>query len=125
MNHQMLTGKIRSREDLPTGDFRREYPRFQPDTFPINLQLVDRIQDLAAKRGCTAAQLAIGWTLALQRRPNMPTIIPIPGATTAERVKENAMVVELSDEEMVGIDEVLARFEVRGERYPPYVPVNT
>ena len=49
----------------------------------------------------------------------MPTIIPIPGATTVERVKENAVEVDLTEEEMASIDKILAECEVVGDRYPP------
>jgi len=121
----ILTGQIKSIDDLPVGDFRRNYPRFQPDTFPINLQLVEQIEALAKKKGCTPSQLAIGWCIAMGRRPGMPIIIPIPGATTEERVRENSVVVDLSDEEMAEIDETLAKFKVVGGRYPPNAPVYT
>lgn len=80
---------------------------------------------MAEKKGCTPAQLAINWTLALSRRPGMPVIIPIPGATTSARVEENTKEVHITDEEMAEIDAILAKFKPVGERYPPYVPVNT
>jgi len=102
---------------------RRHYPRFQPDTFPLNLKLVDQVKVLAKKHGCTPAQLAINWVRAIAKRPGMPTIIPIPGATTAARVEENSVVFDLSDEEMKEIDDTLAQIEVHGARYPPFVPM--
>jgi len=120
----MLTGQLKKWDDIPEGDFRRTHPRFQPDNFDINLNLVRQVEALAKKKGCTPAQLAIGWCLALQRRPGMPTIIPIPGATTVERVEENAKIVDLTDEEMAEIDATLAEFEVQGGRYPDHAPVN-
>jgi pyridoxine 4-dehydrogenase len=55
----------------------------------------------------------------------MPTIIPIPGSTKASRVEENAVEVELTDAEMDAIDDILAKFEVKGDRYPEHVPHNT
>jgi pyridoxine 4-dehydrogenase len=55
----------------------------------------------------------------------MPTIIPIPGSTRAERVRENAVEVDLTDAEMAEIDDILAKFETKGARYPDIVPVNT
>lgn len=122
---QMLTGQIKSIDDLPEGDMRRHFPRFQPEAFAVNLQLVGQVEALAAKKGCTPAQLAIAWCRALSRRPGMPTIIPIPGATTVERVEENATPVELTDGEMAEIDETLARFEVAGTRYPAGAPIDT
>ncbi|KAK1597880.1 aldo/keto reductase [Colletotrichum navitas] len=121
----MLTGQIKTLGDIPQGDIRRHMPRFQPDTFGINIKLAEQVEELARKKGVTPAQLAIGWTIALSRRLGMPEIIPIPGATTAERVNENANLVELTDEEMSEIDVTLAKFEVVGGRYPDGAPVNT
>lgn len=121
----MLTGEIKSIDDIPEGDFRRIMPRFQPDAFDINLKLVKQIQDLAAKKNVTPAQLAISWTVALSKKPGMPEIIPIPGATTAARVNENAKLVELTEEELAEIDATLAKFEVAGGRYPAGAHINT
>ena len=120
-----MTGQIRSPDDLPEGDFRRFFPRFQPGAFDINLQLVNQVEQLAKKKGCTPAQLAIGWTRSLSKRPGMPVIIPIPGATTAERVDENSKIVDLTLEELDEIDATLAKFEIKGDRYPSTIPTNT
>jgi pyridoxine 4-dehydrogenase len=119
----MLTGQIKTREDMP--EHFHNYPRFQPGNFEINMQLVRQVEVLAAKKGCTPAQLAVAWVRALARRPGMPTIIPIPGATTAARVTENSVLIELTDAEMDEIEETLAKFEVAGERYPAQIPMNT
>ena len=73
---------------------------------------------MARSKGCTPAQLAINWTLALARRPGMPEIIPIPGSTTVARVEENSKLIEVTDEEMSQIDEILAKFTPVGARYP-------
>ncbi|KAI0403927.1 aldo/keto reductase [Xylaria palmicola] len=120
-----LTGQIKKYEDIPEDSYLRHLPRFQPGHFENNITLVHRIEELANQKGCTPAQLAISWVRALNGRPGMPTIIPIPGATTAERVKENAKVVELTDEEMAAIDKILAVFEPTGRRYPDFVPIET
>lgn len=121
----MLTNQIKKYEDIPEDSALRHFPRFQPGNFEINLQLVEQVKELAEKKGCTIAQLAISWTLAVSKRPGMPTIIPIPGATTAERVEENGKVVDISDEEMAQIDATLAKFTAAGERYPSSIPTNT
>ncbi|KAK6085726.1 pyridoxal reductase [Seiridium cupressi] len=121
----LLTGQIKKYEDIPEDSMLRTFPRFQPGNFEINMQLVKQVEDLAAKKGCTTTQLAVGWTIALSRRPGMPTIIPIPGATTAARVEENSKLVDLTDEEMAQIDATLAKFTTAGERYPDSVPSNT
>ena len=117
MGHGMLTGQIKSFDDLPEKDIRRQLPRFQPENLDVNLKLVKEFEKIAVKKSCTPAQLALGWVVALSDQPGMPTIIPIPGATTAERVKENATGVELSAEEMKEIDEILSRAEIVGDRY--------
>jgi pyridoxine 4-dehydrogenase len=119
----MLTGQIKSLDDLSPNDMKRHFPRFQPDTFPINLQLVDELEDLAKNKGCTPAQLAISWVKSLSGRKGMPEIIPIPGATTDARVRENAEDHPLSEDELASIDAILAKFPVVGGRYPPSVPI--
>ena len=55
----------------------------------------------------------------------MPTISPIPGATTAGRVDENSKLIDLTDEEMAHIDAILAKFTTAGERYPASIPTDT
>ncbi|KAI1142188.1 Aldo/keto reductase [Hypoxylon sp. FL0543] len=121
----LLTGQIKKIEDIPEDSMLRHFPRFQPGNFEINLQLVSQVEEMAKKKGVTPAQLAINWTRALSRRPGMPTIIPIPGATTAARVQENSTLVELTDQEMAEIDATLAKFKPVGERYPSHVPTET
>jgi pyridoxine 4-dehydrogenase len=121
----MLSGKIRKVDDIVGFDMLKHFPRFQPDNLATNLQLVEKVEEMAKKKGCTPAQLAINWTIALSRRPGMPVIIPIPGATTVERVEENSKLVDISDEEMKEIDEILAKFETAGARYPDHIPTDT
>ncbi|KAJ4290645.1 hypothetical protein N0V88_006392 [Collariella sp. IMI 366227] len=119
----ILGGNLRFPSDIPP--FLRQFPRFYPENFPANFKLFKHVNELAQTKGCTPAQLAISWTRWLSRRPGMPTIIPIPGSTKAGRVAENAVQIELTDEEMDAIDGILARFEVKGARYAEGVPVNT
>ena len=59
-----LTAKFKRAEDLPPGDWRRNSPRFQEDNFVCNRELMERIESLAMRKKCTAAQLALGWLLA-------------------------------------------------------------
>lgn len=115
----MLTGQIKSAADIPEGDIRRMSSRFHAENFDVNIKLVNRIEQLAKKKGCTPAQLALGWLVSLSKRPGMPTIVPIPGSTTPERVEENANAVELTDLEMKEIGEILSSHQVVGDRYPP------
>jgi len=120
----ILTGQVKSPADF-SNPFVRTYPRFQPDVFHINIELVHQVEAIAAKKGCTPAQLAINWTRAIGRRNGLPDIIPIPGATRVEAVKENSRVVDLTDEELDEIETTLAKFEVKGARYPDHIPMNT
>lgn len=121
----ILTGQIKSRDDLSMFPMLLHFPRFSEENFDINLQLVRQVEQMAKKKGCTPAQLAISWTRCLSRRPGMPEIIPIPGVTTVERVNENAVFVELTDQEMDEIDATLAKFDVKGARYPDWIPTDT
>jgi len=120
----MLSGNIPSLSSLPESDPRRHYPRFQPDAFATNMQLVDAVRQIAQRKGCTPAQLAINWTRCLGKRSGMPVIIPVPGSSSEERIRENATLVELTDAEMREIDAVLERCEVVGERYPEGWPTD-
>lgn len=126
MGRGFLTGQIKTFDDIPADSYLKINPRFQPgENFDNNIKLVHHVEELAKKKGCTSAQLALGWVRGLNGRPGMPTIIPIPGATTAERVKENAKVVELTDEDMAAIDKFLIGFKPLGRRYPDFVPIET
>ena len=113
----MLTGQIKSFDDIPEKDVRRMLPRFQPENFENNMKLVKELEKVAEKKKCTSAQLALGWVRSLSKREGMPEVIPIPGATTVERVMENSVEVELTEEEMDEIDSILATCEVIGDRY--------
>ncbi len=85
------------------------------------MRLVKKLETMAQKKKCTSAQLALAWIMSLSKQKGMPRIIPIPGATTVDRVIENgkASDVELNEEEMVEIDQILATCEVAGDRYHP------
>ncbi|KAF2175175.1 hypothetical protein K469DRAFT_756378 [Zopfia rhizophila CBS 207.26] len=95
------------------------FPRFQRDVFDENLKLVKEVEKIAAKKGCTPSQIAIGWVIAHSGKKGLPQILPIPGATTEERVAENMKPAELSEDDMASIDAILKNFTVIGERYPP------
>jgi aryl-alcohol dehydrogenase-like predicted oxidoreductase len=107
-----LTGRFRSVDDLEPGDWRRQNPRFQGENFQRNLDLVAGVQDLARKKGCTPAQLALAWLLS-----RGPDIVPIPGSTRVERVEENAAAVDirLTREDLAMLDALGPM--VAGDRY--------
>lgn len=123
----MLTGKFKKFEDFPEDSLLTQFnfPRFQKENFEKNVALVNKVEELAQQKGCTPAQLAINWTRAISKRPGMPVIIPIPGASAAERVEENSKVVDLTDGDMEQIDQILAGFKTAGERYPGIFETNT
>ncbi|KAF7542362.1 hypothetical protein G7Z17_g11646 [Cylindrodendrum hubeiense] len=114
----LLGGKIKSAEDIPKGDMRLVHPRFQGDNLLKNLELVAKVDDIAQRKGCTPGQVAINWLLALSRKPGMPKIIPIPGSTNPDRIRENATIVDLTDNDMAEIGDILATFTTAGTRYP-------
>jgi len=113
----MLTGEIKTPEDIPEGDLRKHMPRFQPGAFDVNLELIQELRKVAKQKGCTPAQLAINWVKHLSKKDGNAEIIPIPGATTEERVLENGKDVILSKDDLAEIDSVLKKFEVVGDRY--------
>jgi pyridoxine 4-dehydrogenase len=121
----MLSGQIKTLDDLPQNDMRRMWPRFQPENFDNNIQLVNEVQKLAEKKGCTTAQLAINWVRSLSTKPGMPQIIPLPGSSNETRARENAFVTDLTVEELEAIDRILAKFTVAGGRYPDGFPLET
>ena len=96
-------------------------PRFQEDVFGKNLELIDEISRLAKKKDCTGAQLALAWVKQLNGKEGMPVVIPIPGATTESRIRENMQEVVLSKEDLEEIDQMLRKMVVLGARYPPAV----
>jgi aryl-alcohol dehydrogenase-like predicted oxidoreductase len=115
-----LTGAIRSPKDLAEDDWRRTNPRFQGENFTRNLRLVDRVRDLAAERGATAAQLALAWVMA-QAEVSGVDIVPIPGTTRPERLTENAgaLDVKLSPDDLGALDELAPVGAAAGDRYGP------
>ena len=113
-----LTGQIKKYEDIPEDSMLRRFPRFQKDVFPKNLELVTELEKLASKKGCTPAQLALAWVRQLSDKPGMPLFIPIPGATTEERVNENMKSVKLTESDMKEIDKILGQVKTVGGRYP-------
>ena len=113
-----LSGQFKSVQDLPQNDFRHLFPRFQPENFASNLKLVESVQAIAEKNAITNAQLAINWVRQLSQRDGCPVFIPIPGASSPDRVKENSTVVDLPKEDLAEIDRLVQAFETAGGRYP-------
>ncbi len=110
-----LTGQIRSLDDLAADDWRRQNPRFQPETFDANLEMVSKLEQWAKDRGCTSAQLALAWVLSRGER-----VVTIPGTRSIKRLEENekAAGVSLSTPELAELDELAPPESFVGTRYP-------
>ena len=109
-----LTGRFRTFEDLPEDDYRRNSPRFQGENFQRNLDLVKRVEDIARRKKCTPAQLALAWLLAQGE-----DIVPIPGTKRRRYLEENvgALDVELTPADLEAIEEVAPKGVAAGDRY--------
>jgi aryl-alcohol dehydrogenase-like predicted oxidoreductase len=109
-----LTGKVDENTQLDAKDFRNTVPRFSPENRKANLAIVDLVKRVAAEKKATPAQIALAWLLAKK-----PWIVPIPGTTKVERLEENlgAASVELTKDDVRGIDEASSRITVQGARY--------
>ncbi len=110
-----LTGRYRSFEDLEPNDWRRHNPRFQGENFTKNLQLVDKLNELAARKNVKASQLAIAWVMARGQ-----DLVPIPGTKHVKYLEENtaAVSIQLSPEELREIDTIAPKGVAAGTRYP-------
>ncbi|KAI9025404.1 aldo/keto reductase [Hyaloraphidium curvatum] len=115
-----LSGEITKPSDLKDGDFRKFLPRFSGDSFAKNIDLVNKVKEVAKRKGCTPSQLALAWCIA--RSPK--TILPIPGTTKLTRLEENIGLfnVHLSQAEWKELADVMKGVE--GLRYPDMSAVN-
>jgi aryl-alcohol dehydrogenase-like predicted oxidoreductase len=116
-----LTGRFRRFEDLDETDWRRRSPRFQGENFAKNLQLVDRVRQIAAEKGVTPSQLALAWLLARGE-----DIVPIPGTKRIKYLVEDvgAVDVRLTPDDLKRIDEAAPKGAVSGQRYADMSTVN-
>jgi aryl-alcohol dehydrogenase-like predicted oxidoreductase len=107
-----LAGRFRTAADLDPGDVRRHMPRFRGAALECNLQLRASVEELAAEKGCTPAQLALAWVLAQGE-----DLVAIPGTRHQRYLEENvtAVEVELSRNDLARIDRTLP--SAAGERY--------
>ena len=116
-----LSAQIRRPEDLEEGDFRAHNPRFQEGNIESNLQLVDRIAEIAGEKKVTPAQLALAWVLAQGN-----DIVPIPGTTSVSHLEQNvaAAEIELTGEDLSRIEQAFPSGATAGKRYPDMSNVN-
>ena len=117
-----LTGKIDESTSFDKNDFRNIVPRFSPEARRANQALVDRVTSIATAKQATPAQIALAWLLTRK-----PWIVPIPGTTKPQRLKENlgGAVIELTGDDLRQIESALADIKVQGDRYPPHLAALT
>lgn len=110
-----LTGQIKKVNDLSADDYRRFSPRFQGENFEKNLAIVKKMEQLAAKKNCTASQLALAWVLAQGAH-----IFPIPGTKRIKYLEENAgaLNLKLTEKELDEIENMAPKNIAAGLRYP-------
>jgi aryl-alcohol dehydrogenase-like predicted oxidoreductase len=113
-----LTGKIDESTTFDKSDFRNIVPRFSPEARKANQVLVDLLAEIAQRKKATPAQIALAWLLAQK-----PWIVPIPGTTKLQRLKENvgATSLELTAQDLREIDDAASSVEVQGARYPEHL----
>ncbi|KAI5853192.1 aldo/keto reductase-like protein [Morchella snyderi] len=111
----IMAGQIRSRDQFEPTDCRQFYPRFSEENFPKNLELMDKVNEIAEKKGITPGQATLAWILA-----QGVDFIPLPGTKKAKYLKENidAIHVQLTPEEVTKIREYCENCEPAGERAP-------
>jgi aryl-alcohol dehydrogenase-like predicted oxidoreductase len=116
-----LTGRFSSPADFSADDVRAHNPRFQGENFARNLELVERVSELAREHSCTPGQLALAWVM--NRSHPHADVVPIPGTKRIEYLEENVAAVEvsLSDDDLHRLDEL---GEAAGERYPDMSRLN-
>ncbi|MGZ4590436.1 MAG: aldo/keto reductase [Actinomycetes bacterium] len=116
-----LSGQIRSIDDLEPDDFRRHNPRFQGENFQRNLELVDRVKQIADDKGVSPTQLALAWVLAQGE-----DVVAIPGTKRVAYLEENAAAadVTLTADDLERLDEAAPIGATAGDRYPDMSPVH-
>jgi aryl-alcohol dehydrogenase-like predicted oxidoreductase len=113
-----LTGKMSTDTTFGANDFRNMVPRFQQENLAANKVFVDLLENVAKEKNATPAQVALAWVLAQK-----PWIVPIPGTTKINRVKENtaAAKVILNQNDLASIKRALSTIHMHGERYPAHL----
>ncbi|MFV0560490.1 MAG: aldo/keto reductase [Enterococcus sp.] len=112
LSRGFISGQLRKYEDLAPSDMRRHLPRFKPENFHKNVDIVVKLEEMAKESGVSVAQLAIAWTMA-------KGAVPIPGTKHVKYLEENvkATEIELTKEDLAKLDEVSPENAVNGNRY--------
>jgi aryl-alcohol dehydrogenase-like predicted oxidoreductase len=117
-----LTGRFRSAGDFDDGDFRTTMPRLQGENLERNLELVRRVEAIAADKGVTPAQLALAWVLS-----RGDDVVPIPGTKRRSYLEQNAAAseIELDADDLAQLDDVFPRGATAGDRYVDMSSIDT
>jgi aryl-alcohol dehydrogenase-like predicted oxidoreductase len=110
-----LTGRFKSTDDFEENDFRKYSPRFKEENFVKNLQLVEKIGEIAKNKGVYSGQLALAWVIS-----RGDDIFPIPGTTRINHLEElvSALEIEITTDELNQIEEIFSYGAASGLRYP-------
>ncbi|KAF4586359.1 hypothetical protein EYR38_010635 [Pleurotus pulmonarius] len=117
LSRGLVSGKYTSPDDFEEGDIRKMLPRFQPENFPKNLEVVAKLKAIAEKYNATSGQIALAWIITAH-----PNIFPIPGTRNIDRLEENSKAAEikLSPEDVKDISAIVENADVAGARYPSF-----
>ena len=112
----LLTGRIRTVDDLPPNDRRRRHPRFAPENLARNVELVAQLDAMAKAKGISSAQLALAWLLAQGE-----DVIPIPGTNHIANLEQNVAAVDvvMTPDEVKRLGEIFTPGVGAGARYTP------
>ena len=110
-----LTGSVAKDTEFKDGDFRKVIPRFSKENMEANYDLVNLIGKIAEDKNVKSSQIALAWVLAQKS-----FIVPIPGTTKSERLKDNSKAadIKLTDNEIADINYAISKMNIIGERYP-------
>jgi aryl-alcohol dehydrogenase-like predicted oxidoreductase len=110
-----LSGAVTTTAGLPSSDFRHTLPRFQGEHLPRNLELVRKLESLAARKRCSASQLSLAWILA-----KGDDLVPIPGTKRRRYLESNAAAagIELTPDDVDDLDRTFPIGAASGARYP-------
>ncbi|MCW2607694.1 MAG: aldo/keto reductase [Frankiales bacterium] len=111
----LLSGAVRTLDDLAPDDFRRHNPRFAQEALDANLRLVDAVRAVAEDKGATAGQVALAWVAA-----QGDDVVPIPGTKRRTYLEENVAAVDvvLTDDDLARLAQAVPVDAVVGDRYP-------
>ncbi|HYI98490.1 MAG TPA: aldo/keto reductase [Thermoleophilaceae bacterium] len=116
-----LAGRFQSPADFPEDDFRRHQPRFHGENFKRNLELLDRVREIASEKAVEPGQLALAWVL-----HRGEDVVPIPGTKRRAYLEQNvaASEIELTEDDLARIDAAAPKGAAAGDRYADMSPVN-